>query len=233
MCLLDWRGVKLEHKKSLNDLSYIVALLLFLFLDKLTSGLHELIGIGTDQFIIPLINFEFLVEILYTISVIICLIFLLVLKRKYPETLFLLTLGLATLGLIINVIAVVGCIILIPSSQAPWMMFDAFYTFASTILVFLVWYWWIDSRERKLNERGLAYRQVLVFPQDSTSYHGHKSWKPAFMDYFYLSFNTSATFGPTDTLVLTRPAKAIMILQVAISLVILLVLAARAIGLVN
>ncbi|GEM_PF-1065287 len=221
------------HKRSLNDLSYLIALLIFLFLDKLTSGLHELVGIGSDQFIIPMINFEFFVEVLYTFFVIISLISLLVLRQKYPEPLFLLTCSLATLGLIINVIAVVGCIILIPSSRAPWMMLDAFYTFISTILVFLVWYWWLDHRERKRKEEGHSYKQVLVFPQDSTSYHGHDSWKPGFVDYFYLSFNTSSTFGPTDTLILTRPAKAIMIIQVAISLVILLVLAARAIGIVS
>ncbi len=57
-----------------------------------------------------------------------------------------------------------------------------------------------------------------------------EGWSPGFLDYLFLAFNTSTAFSPTDTLVLSRPAKVLMILQSAISLLVLAILAARAIN---
>ena len=50
------------------------------------------------------------------------------------------------------------------------------------------------------------------------------------MDYLFLAFNTSAAFSPTDTPVLTRWAKVLMMLQSLISLAVIAVLAARAVN---
>ena len=74
---------------------------------------------------------------------------------------------------------------------------------------------------------------VLVFPQNATTFPGYENWKPGFVDYLFLSFNTSATFGPTDTLILSPRAKCMMICQVALSLIVLIVLAARAVGILR
>ena len=51
-----------------------------------------------------------------------------------------------------------------------------------------------------------------------------------FMDYLFLAFNTSTAFSPTDTAVLSRWAKAGMMLQALISLTIVALLAARAVN---
>jgi uncharacterized membrane protein len=56
------------------------------------------------------------------------------------------------------------------------------------------------------------------------------SWSPNFLDYLFLAFNTSTAFSPTDTAVLARWGKALMMLQSIISLTTLAVLAARAIN---
>ena len=53
---------------------------------------------------------------------------------------------------------------------------------------------------------------------------------PHFVDYMFLAFNTSTAFSPTDTLVLSQRAKALMMVQGLISLVVIGVLAARAIN---
>jgi hypothetical protein len=50
------------------------------------------------------------------------------------------------------------------------------------------------------------------------------------MDYLFLAFNTSTAFSPTDTAVLSRWAKAGMMLQSLISLAIIALLAARAVN---
>jgi uncharacterized membrane protein len=59
---------------------------------------------------------------------------------------------------------------------------------------------------------------------------GDPSWSPHFMDYLFLAFNTSTAFSPTDTAVLSRWAKAGMMLQSLISLTVVALLAARAVN---
>ena len=54
--------------------------------------------------------------------------------------------------------------------------------------------------------------------------------KPGFVDCLFLAFNTSTAFSPTDVPVLSRWAKALMMIQSAISLGTIAILAARAIN---
>jgi hypothetical protein len=56
-------------------------------------------------------------------------------------------------------------------------------------------------------------------------------WSPRFVDYLFIAFNTSTAFSPTDTPVLSRWAKVLSMLQAVISLLIVAILASRAIGL--
>ena len=57
-----------------------------------------------------------------------------------------------------------------------------------------------------------------------------KNWHPRFVDYLFLSFNTSTALSPTDTQILSRWAKVLMMLQSLISLTIIVLLAARAVN---
>jgi len=50
------------------------------------------------------------------------------------------------------------------------------------------------------------------------------------MDYLFLAFNTSTAFSPTDVPVLSRWAKALMMVQSLISLGTIAILAARAVN---
>jgi uncharacterized membrane protein len=59
---------------------------------------------------------------------------------------------------------------------------------------------------------------------------GEDTWSPGFIDYLFLAFNSSTAFSPTDTPVLTRWAKALMMVQSLISLTTLALLAARAVN---
>jgi len=57
-----------------------------------------------------------------------------------------------------------------------------------------------------------------------------RPWSPRFVDYLFLAFNTSTAFSPTDTPVLTPWAKVLSMLQASISLAVVAILAARAVG---
>jgi hypothetical protein len=55
-------------------------------------------------------------------------------------------------------------------------------------------------------------------------------WRPGFLDYLFVAFNTSTAFSPTDTPVLSVRMKALSMLQSLPSLITLATLAARAIN---
>jgi uncharacterized membrane protein len=57
-----------------------------------------------------------------------------------------------------------------------------------------------------------------------------RAWFPGFLDYLFLAFNTSTAFSPTDTAVLSRRAKVLMMVQALLSLLILAVLVSRAVN---
>jgi len=74
---------------------------------------------------------------------------------------------------------------------------------------------------------------ALIVPQNASKIQGLERWKPGFIDYLFLPFHTSSTVGPTDTLVLQKRAKIAMVCQVTISRIVLIVPAARAIGILR
>jgi hypothetical protein len=57
-----------------------------------------------------------------------------------------------------------------------------------------------------------------------------RPWSPRFLDYVFLAFNTSTAFSPTDTPVLGRWAKVLMMTQATISLTIVALLIGRGVN---
>jgi hypothetical protein len=58
-------------------------------------------------------------------------------------------------------------------------------------------------------------------------------WHPRFSDYFYVSFTNASAFSPTDTMPLSRSAKWLMLVESSISLLTLLLVAARAVNILT
>ncbi len=105
---------------------------------------------------------------------------------------------------------------------------------ASNILVFASWYWRLDAggpHRRDLrdahSEGAFLFPQMTLRPESPVA---DSSWKPGFVDYLFLAFNTSTAFSPTDVPVLSRWAKLLMMVQSLISLATIAILAARAIN---
>ena len=102
------------------------------------------------------------------------------------------------------------------------------------VLVFASWYWRLDAGGLHARERRGAYTEGdFLFPQMMLPPHlasEYENWKPGFVDYLFLAFNTSTAFSPTDVPVLSRWAKTLMMIQSMISLGTIAILAARAIN---
>jgi uncharacterized membrane protein len=98
----------------------------------------------------------------------------------------------------------------------------------SNVLVFASWYWRLDAGGPHARDRRDRHETgAFLFPQMQMRAHG---WKPGFIDYLFLAFNTSTAFSPTDVPVLSPWAKAMMMVQASISLGAVVVLAARAVN---
>jgi hypothetical protein len=104
----------------------------------------------------------------------------------------------------------------------------------SNIVVFACWYWRLDAGgpyQRDL--RRFHTDGAFLFPQMTLPVNSKLlkvNWRPGFVDYLFLAFNTSTAFSPTDVPVLSRWAKLLMMVQSSISLGTLAILAARAIN---
>lgn len=101
---------------------------------------------------------------------------------------------------------------------------------ATNVLVFAAWYWRLDAGGPNARDLRKAHSDgAFLFPQ-MTAGASDLSWRPGFVDYLFLAFNTSAAFSPTDTPVLSRWAKLLGMLQSTISLTIVAVLFGRAVN---
>jgi hypothetical protein len=145
--------------------------------------------------------------------------------RRYSAVL---VLAVATIAVGASALFLLGAL-LRGRTEAGDLLRDAALLWASNVLVFALWYWETDGggpAHRHMHLGGQCSTD-FVFPQSVTQQH---DWTPEFLDYLFLAFNTSTAFSPTDTMVLARRAKVLMMLQSLISLVTIAVLAARAIN---
>lgn len=106
----------------------------------------------------------------------------------------------------------------------------------ANVLVFASWYWHLDGGgPNERDKQGVHTDGAFLFPQmmmdpERRREMGEDHWSPGFVDYLFLAFNTSTAFSPTDVPVLSRWAKAMMIVQSLISLATVVLLAARAVN---
>jgi len=99
------------------------------------------------------------------------------------------------------------------------------------VLVFASWYWRLDAGGPNQRDKRARHTDgAFLFPQMLLPSHKDRSWSPRFVDYLFLAFNSSTAFSPTDSPVLSRWAKLMMIVQASISLTTVVLLAARAVN---
>jgi uncharacterized membrane protein len=114
--------------------------------------------------------------------------------------------------------------------QAPQLLLSATAIYFTNMVVFALLYWEMDDggpgNRRKVDNEGRDF----LFPQQDLGYELKHQWFPTFFDYLYVSLTNGTAFSPTDTMPLTRRAKFIMGLQALISLIVVVLIAARAIN---
>lgn len=102
------------------------------------------------------------------------------------------------------------------------------------VLVFGLWFWQLDGGgpvARRLHSG--ARTPDFAFPQQTTSGLAAEGWQPVFVDYLYVSYTNATAFSPTDTMPLSPWAKTLMILQSAASLLLAIMVVARAVNILH
>ncbi len=106
----------------------------------------------------------------------------------------------------------------------------------TNVIVFALWYWRLDGggptlrqQLKKFGSTSFLFPQMQI-PHDEREEFACALWRPRFVDYLFVSFTQSSTFGPTDAPLLARWAKVLAMIQIFISLSILVLLISGAVG---
>lgn len=114
--------------------------------------------------------------------------------------------------------------ILLASGGAVWL---------TNVIAFGMWYWDLDRGGAAARARGTGRQPAFVFPEMTNSQYVRDDWYPAFGDYLHLSFSTATAFSPTDVSAIRPWAKLMMTAEAAISLLIAILVVARAVNILR
>ena len=152
--------------------------------------------------------------------------------RRWFRPMFDLTLALSMIALLDNVVGLVLC--LFDKQENPaFLLLSAALVYVENIAVFVAFYWRFDHPFQQRVAEGEQTHPGILFPHSTMQMKSLEGWRPAVIDYVFLSFNTSSTFGPTLPVPLRGSIQLGMMLQVAVAMTVLVMLAARAIGLIG
>jgi hypothetical protein len=150
-----------------------------------------------------------------------------------------------TLGFVINgitTLALIGSVILLVRAlpghrESPVRLLrSGGLLWLTNVIVFALWYWRLDGggptlrqQEKKFGSKSFLFPQMQI-PHDERGQFACARWRPRFVDYLFVAFTQSSTFGPTDSPLLARWAKVMAMVQVLISLTIVVLLISQAVG---
>ena len=143
--------------------------------------------------------------------------------------------GITTLALIGSVILLVR---LLPTHrESPLQLVrSGGLLWLTNVIVFALWYWRLDGggptlrqKLKKFGSTSFLFPQMQI-PHDERPEFACVRWRPRFIDYLFVAFTQSSTFGPTDAPLLARWAKVLAMIQIFISLCIVVLLISAAVG---
>jgi uncharacterized membrane protein len=117
------------------------------------------------------------------------------------------------------------------SSRSPGTLLRSGGTiYVTNVLVFALWFWELDRGGPVDRAQGVSAFPDFLFPQMQAGDLVSNDWEPTFLDYVYVSFTNVTAFSPTDTLPLSRWAKLLMMLQATLSILLVVLVIARAVN---
>jgi len=178
------------------------------------------------------------------IFVVLCVVLLLVLafvnpgrleERHVPiRVLMLLLVGALSLG---NAVSGAQLVIDLVNAQgirdAGKLLLTGGAIWLTNVIVFSLWYWLFDRGGPYARASTEDPYPAFMFPQADVKELAPPGWTPQYVDYLYLSFTNAMAFSPTDVMPLKHWAKLTMLVQSLVSLVLAVLVIARAVNILH
>ena len=103
----------------------------------------------------------------------------------------------------------------------------------TNMIAFGLWYWDLDRGGAAARALGTGTSPAFVFPEMSNPELVTDGWYPSFVDYLHLSYSTAMAFSPTDVSAIKPWAKLMMMAEETISLVVGILVIARAVNILQ
>lgn len=102
------------------------------------------------------------------------------------------------------------------------------------VFSFSLLYWVIDRGGPGARANNVSATADWFFPNDNIRAENRPpGWQPFFVDYLFIGFCIATAFSTSDSLPLTRRAKLLVIIEITISLITMVVVLSRAIGIIR
>jgi hypothetical protein len=134
----------------------------------------------------------------------------------------------AAVRLVIDIVDTAGWTqdakVLLGAGAAIWL---------SNIIAFALWFWNLDQGGPAARAAGTGSRPALIFPEMLHPQHVGDDWVPTFVDYLHFAFATATAFSPTDVSAVKAWTKLMMMAEEAVSLVVAILVVARAVNILK
>lgn len=155
-------------------------------------------------------------------------------EDAYVRGVALALIALVNLGNVASVVLLVHAIV--SSSQGITgraLLYAAMSIWLTNTLVFGLWFWEIDRGGPGLRRTPKERSPDFLYPQMTAASLGGGDWRPSMLDYLYVAFTNATAFSPTDTMPLSPLAKALMTVESLVSMITVIMVAARAVNILH
>ena len=118
-------------------------------------------------------------------------------------------------------------------TQASDLLRAGIHMWCLNVIVFALWFWELDSGGPRARVEARPAERDFMFPQQLQPEPEWATWRPLFLDYVYLSFTNATAFSPTDAMPFSRWAKMLMLVEAAASLLLAIMVVARAVNILR
>lgn len=154
--------------------------------------------------------------------------------RRFERVAMFVAIGTALVLNVANVLVTAYQLVENPGKLEP---IPLFYTsigiWTGNLLIFSLIYWLVDGGGPEVRLNHKSPYPDFDFPSMDESAPVPPNWHPGIIDYLFLGFTTSTAFSPTEAMPMTPRAKVLVMLQSAISLITIAIVAARTINILG
>jgi hypothetical protein len=148
------------------------------------------------------------------------------------------TAALALLGLVsaangMALLALMGSVLTGHEHSGTELLFKGITVWGTNVIAFGLWYWGLDRGGPIRRREPHPPPPDFQFPQMENPQLAEPGWHPRLFDYMYVSFTNALAFSPTDSMPLSRWAKALMLVESAASATTVLLVASRAVNILK